>query len=181
MSRIWKQPVKIPSWVKVEIAWNKITVTWTKWALDFAKHSKVDVKVVEDEVVVSVQSQDQESRWLWWLTRTMIANLITWVTKWYEKQLEIQWVWYRAAAQWANLNLTLWFSHPVTMEVPKGLTVKIDEKKKNIIIVSWIDKQAVWQFAAEIREWRKPEPYKWKGIRYVWEYVQRKAGKSAAK
>lgn len=182
MSRIGKLPVEIPSWVTVEVSWNLIQVTWSKWNLEFSHHEKVSVKVEDNKVVISIENNDdKEAKWLWGLTRTLIQNMITWVSKWFEKKLEIVWVWYRANVQWTKLNLSLWFSHPVEMQIPEWLQAQMDKDNKNVIMITWIDKQKVWQFASEVREWRKPEPYKWKGIRYVWEYVARKAGKSASK
>lgn len=181
MSRIGKLPVEIINWVTLEVNWSIIKVTWTKWTLEFSHHKKVFVKVEENKFIVSIKdTSDKEAKWLWGLTRTLVNNMILWVSKWFEKKLEIIGVWYRANVAWWKLNLTLWFSHPVIIEIPKWLDVKMDEKAKNIIAISWIDKQKVWQFAAEIREWRKPEPYKWKWIRYLGEYVARKAGKSAS-
>lgn len=181
MSRIWKQPVKIISGVKVEIKnWN-VKVSWPKWDLnqDFLIEY-VSVKEENWEIVVSYTSDDKKCSAFSWLTRSLIANMIEWVTKWFKKELEIQWVWYRAAMKWKQLNLNLWFSHPVLLDIPEWLKVDLPQDRKNIIVVSWIDKQKVGQFAAEIREYKKPEPYKWKWIRYVWEYVARKAWKSAA-
>jgi len=181
MSRIGKLPVEIVSWVSIEINWNLIKVTWSKWTLEFSHHKKVSVKIEDNKVLFSVSDTgDKESKWLWGLTRTLVQNMIIWVSKWFEKKLEIIWVWYRANIQGKKLNLTLWFSHPVELDIPEWLLVTMDDKVKNIIIITWIDKQKVWQFAAEVRAWKKPEPYKWKWIRYVWEYVARKAGKSAA-
>jgi len=181
MSRIWKQPVKIESGVKVEIKnWN-IKVSWSKWELDFDYLTEfVTVKEEEWNIVVAFASDNKKCWAFSWLTRSLIANMIIWVTKWFKKELEIQWVWYRAAMKWKQLNLTLWFSHPVNMDIPEWLSVDLPKDKKNIIVVSWIDKQKVGQFAAEIRERKKPEPYKWKWIRYVWEYVARKAWKTAS-
>lgn len=182
MSRIWKQPVKIVSGVKIEIKnWN-IKVSWSKWDLnlDFLTEF-VSVKEEEWNVIVSTVSEDKKCSAFSWLTRSLISNMITWVSQWFKKELEIQWVWYRAAMKWAQLSLTLWFSHPVDLDIPQWLSVDLPKDRKNIIVVSWIDKQKVGQFASEIREYRKPEPYKWKWIRYFWEYVARKAWKTSAK
>jgi large subunit ribosomal protein L6 len=100
------------------------------------------------------------------------------VTNWYTKSLEINWVWYKFEVQWNVVVLSIWFSHKVNMDLPVWLEAKMDEKAKNIIHISWIDKQLVWEFAAKIRAKKKPEPYKGKWIKYVWEHVRRKAWKS---
>ena len=181
MSRIWKQPVKIVSGVKVEIKnWN-IKVSWSKWDLSIDYLADyVSVKEEDWNVIVETTSDDKKWPAFSWLTRSLINNMVLWVSKWFTKELEIQWVWYRAAMKWKQLSLSLWFSHPVDLDIPEWLSVDLPKDKKNVIVVSWIDKQKVGQFAAEIREHRKPEPYKWKWIRYVWEYVARKAWKSAS-
>lgn len=182
MSRIGKVPVEIPSWVTVTLDWSLVKVAGPKWNLEHRVHESIAVKQEDSSVVVSIQNQeDKWAKGFWGLTRTLIQNMITWVTKWFEKKLEIVWVGYRAAVQWTKLNLTLWFSHPVELEIPQGLIAEMDKDAKNVIVLTWIDKQKLWQFAAEIREYRPPEPYKGKWIRYLWEYVARKAGKAAAK
>ena len=181
MSRIGKTPVTIPSWVNVSVDGLKVTVNWPKWTLSFEHRPEINVKIEWDLILVSKKTDDKFTAWLYWLTRTLIQNMVDWVTKWFEKRLQIIWVWFSAKVQWSKLNLTLWFSHPVEVDIEEWITVAMDQKEKNLIIVSGIDKQKVWQFSANIRRLKKPEPYKWKWIRYVDEYVLRKAWKSAAK
>lgn len=136
-----------------------------------------------NEIVVSVASPDnKEDRAFWGLSRALIANMIVGVSEGYKKALEIQGVGYKfEITSPTKLTLAVGFSHKVVLDTPKGVTVSPDEKEKNIIHISGIDKQQVGYFAALIRSIKKPEPYKGKGIRYVGEYVRRKAGKTAGK
>ncbi|MCD5382986.1 50S ribosomal protein L6 [Candidatus Gracilibacteria bacterium] len=181
MSRIGKQPVKIPAGVKIEIKAGNVKVSGTKGDLnqDFLSEY-VSVKEEDGQIIISEASDDKKCSAFSGLTRSLIANMIEGVTKGFSKSLEIQGVGYRAAMKGKQLNLSLGFSHPVLLDIPEGLKVDLPQDKKNVIVVSGIDKQKVGQFAAEIREYKKPEPYKGKGIRYVGEYVTRKAGKSAS-
>lgn len=181
MSRIWKLPVKVPQWVNVNISSSTISITWPKWELKFQARPEISMSLEWDNVLVTRINDEKLSKSLHWLTRTMIWNMMTWVTKWFEKKLQILWVWYTYKVEWQKVILTLWFSHPVHVEIWKGIEVKIDQKEKDIMLINWIDKQKVWEFAAQIRKLKRPEPYKWKWIRYVWEYVRKKAWKSAKK
>lgn len=180
MSRIGKLPVVIPQEVEANIDGTVITVKGKKGELnfDFEKHAKVEVK--DSEIIVSSFSEEKEDRALHGLTRSLIQNMVTGVSEGFNKKLEILGVGYRAQASGKKITLNLGFSHPVEMEAPEGVTVEFDKETKYVVI-SGIDKQKVGQFAAEIRSLRKPEPYKGKGIRYVGEYVRRKAGKAASK
>lgn len=181
MSRIWKQPIKVPTGVKVEIQkWN-VKVSWSKWDLsqDFLTEY-VSVEEKDWNLIVSQVSKDKKCSAFSWLFRSLISNMIEWVSKWFKKELEIQWVWFKVAMKWKQLWLSLWFSHPVDMDIPEWIAVDLPKDRKNVIVISWIDKQKVGQYAAEIREKKKPEPYKWKWIRYVGEYVARKAWKTAS-
>ncbi len=180
MSRIGKQPVKIVSGVTVEISGNKITVKGPKGELSREIHPKMKIEKKDEEIIVSRPDEKKETRALHGLTRSLIANMVEGVSKGFEKKLEIVGVGYRAKTSGSKITLTLGFSHPVEYTAEKGIEFKTDEEKKNIIIVSGIDKQLVGEVAAKVRSFRKPEPYKGKGIRYVDEYVARKAGKSAA-
>ena len=175
MSRIGKKPVVIPSGVKVEKKDLTLTVTGPKWTLTLALHPDVAVTVGEKEVLVDVKRKDnKQEKALWGLFRSLIQNLTEGVTKGFEKKLEVVGVGFKVAMQANKLVMALGFSHPVEVEVPKGLTVTAD---KNVITISGADKQQVGQFAAEVRELKKPEPYKGKGIKYIDEVVVRKAGK----
>lgn len=179
MSRIGKQPVPIPSGVTVDIKDGSVNVKGPKGTLSFSPHTRIDIKADGGNVLVSRKSDEMLDRSLHGLTRTLVANMIQGVTKGFSKQLEIQGVGYRVQLQGKNLQLALGFSHPVEFPAPAGINFEIDKEKKNIIIVSGIDKILVGQVAAEIRGLRPPEPYKGKGIRYVGEAVKRKAGKAA--
>lgn len=180
MSRVGKQPVTIPSGVEVSFHGNTITVKGKKGELSFSFDERITVKIEENEVIVTRSSDEKEDRALHGLTRAYIQNMVTGVTDGFEKKLEIIGVGYRAQANGKKIDLSLGFSHPVEMHAPEGVSIDVDKETK-YVVVSGIDKQKVGQFAAEIRSLRKPEPYKGKGVRYVGEYVARKAGKTAAK
>ncbi len=179
MSRIGKNPVIIPTGVTVTLDSREITVKWPKGELKFTHNEGILVNIEDNKVVVTRPNDEKLAKSLHGTTRTLIFNMIEGVIKGYEKRLEIHGVGYRANISGKKLNLTLGFSHPVELEIPAGLTVAMDEKIKNEIIITGIDKELVGQFSADVRSYRKPEPYKGKGIRYKWEYVRRKAGKAA--
>ena len=175
MSRIGKKPVVIPSGVKVEKKDLTLTITGPKGTLVLPLHEKVKVEITEKEVLVDVDGKDNKrQKALWGLFRALIQNQVDGVTKGFEKKLEVIGVGFKVALQGTKIVMALGFSHPVEVEVPKGLTVTVD---KNIISISGPDKQQVGQFAAEVRELKKPEPYKGKGIKYIDEVIIRKAGK----
>ncbi len=175
MSRVGKKPVIIPSGVKVEKKDLTLSVTGPKGTLTIEIHPKVSVTVSEQEILVDVAKQlDKRQRALWGLFRALIQNMVDGVTKGYEKKLEVIGVGFKVATAPGKLNMSLGFSHPVIVDIPKELTVAVD---KNVISISGASKQQVGQFAAEIRELKKPEPYKGKGIKYIDEVVRRKAGK----
>ncbi len=176
MSRIGKKPINIPEGVEVEISGKEVHVKGSKGSLDFTVHSDVEAKLQEKSVKIDALRSTKQARSLWGLTRMLVANMIEGVSKGFEKQLELQGVGFRMAVQGKKLNMALGFSHPVEVEIPDGIEVKVE---KNILTVSGIDKQAVGQFAASIRALKKVEPYKGKGFRYVGEKVRRKAGKKA--
>jgi large subunit ribosomal protein L6 len=176
MSRVGKKPVVIPSGVKMELKQNTLTVTGPKGSLSLTVHPKIQLEISEKETVVKVEHEDnKKERALWGLFRALIQNLVDGVTKGFEKKLEINGVGFKVALQGTNkLVMALGFSHPVEVDVPKDLTAVVE---KNAITITGADKQRVGQFAAEIRELKKPEPYKGKGIKYSDEVILRKAGK----
>jgi large subunit ribosomal protein L6 len=179
MSRIGKLPVTIPEKVEVKITGNNVEVVGEKGVLNFVFSNTVAVKIEENNVIVEKISDAGKA--LWGTTRAIIANMIEGVSAGYTKSLEINGVGYKFESQGKKLTLSIGFSHKVEMEVPEGIKVSMDEKLKNVIHVSGIDKQLVGQFASKIKAKKKPEPYKGKGIKYVGEYVRRKAGKTGAK
>jgi large subunit ribosomal protein L6 len=176
MSRIGKIPVEIPDGVEVIINKRNVSAKGPKGTLNFEFHRDVNVKVQDKEINVNITRESKESMALWGLTRVLISNMIEGVTKGFEKQLELQGVGFRMSTQGGKINMALGFSHPVEVDIPEGLEVKIE---KNILTISGIDKQKVGQFTATIRALKKVEPYKGKGFRYVGEIVRRKAGKKA--
>ena len=180
MSRIGRMPIAIPAGVTVEIAENnKVTVKGPKGTLERVLPAEMEIKVEGAEVVVSRPNDLKKMKSLHGLTRTLIANMVTGVTAGYEKVLEINGVGYRAQKKGKEITFNLGFSHPVVMTDPEGIETEMDGQ--NIIIVKGIDKEKVGQYAAEIRELRKPEPYKGKGIKYADEVIRRKVGKTGAK
>ena len=180
MSRIGRLPVEIPAGVEVTVAENNVvTVKGPKGTLTERLPVEMDIKVENNQVVVTRPNDLKKMKSLHGLTRTLVANMVTGVTKGYEKVLEINGVGYRAQKQGKKLILSLGYSHPVEMEDPEGLESVLDGQNK--ITIKGIDKQKVGQYAAEIREKRKPEPYKGKGIKYADEVIRRKVGKTGKK
>jgi len=176
MSRIGIKPVNIPANVEVNIDdSNYAVVKGPKGQLEQQLPKIIDIEIQGAEVKVSRQSDDKELRALHGLTRTLINNMVVGVTEGFQKTLEIVGVGYRAQKQGKKLILNLGFSHPVEMEDPQGIETAVEGAK---IIVKGIDKQQVGNYAAIIRDWRRPEPYKGKGIKYSNEVVRRKAGKT---
>lgn len=176
MSRIGKMPISVPAGVEVKNDNNTITVKGPKGELTKQFSKELAINVADGVITVSRPSDDKMHRSLHGLTRTLIANMVEGVTNGFSKTLEIEGVGYRAAKQGNKINLNLGFSHPVVFEETD--LVKLDVPQPNKIVVSSIDKQAVGQVAAEIREKRPPEPYKGKGIRYAGEHIIRKEGKA---
>ena len=179
MSRVGRMPIEIPAGVTVTQNENTLTVKGAKGELTRTFHPDINIAVEENVITVTRPSDGKEHRSLHGLTRALVANMVTGVHEGFTKTLEINGVGYRAAKQGNKLALTLGFSHPVEMEAPAGIT--IDVPAPNKIVVSGSDKEVVGAVAADIRKWRKPEPYKGKGIRYEGEVVRRKAGKAGAK
>ena len=176
MSRIGKKPIPVPSGVEVDVRPGTVTVKGPKGTLAMKiLDDLVKYEIAEGEIRVSPVTESQRSRAAWGMQRTNVQNLVTGVTEGFQKVLEITGVGYRAQAQGKNLRLQLGYSHDVNYKLPEGVEVKTPDQ--NTIEISGIDKQQVGQVAAEIRRWRKPEPYKGKGIKYRGEYIFRKEGK----
>ena len=180
MSRIGRMPIAIPAGVTVEVAENnKVTVKGPKGTLERVLPAEMEIKHVGAEVSVARPNDLKRNKSLHGLTRTLINNMVIGVTNGYEKKLEVNGVGYRAAKQGKKLTLNLGYSHPVEMEDPEGIETVVEGQ--NLITVKGIDKEKVGQFAAEIRDKRRPEPYKGKGIKYVDETIRRKVGQTGKK
>ncbi len=180
MSRIGRMPIAVPAGVTVEIAENNVvTVKGPKGTLTRTLAPEMDIKLEGVEIVVTRPNDLKRMKSLHGLTRTLINNMVVGVTNGYEKKLEVNGVGYRAAKAGKKLTLSLGYSHPVEMEDPEGIESVVEGQ--NIIIVKGIDKERVGQYAAEIRDKRRPEPYKGKGIKYSDEVIRRKVGKTGKK
>lgn len=180
MSRIGRLPIDIPAGVEVKIEeGNKVTVKGPKGTLEKCLPVEMTIKQEDNQVVVTRPNDLKKMKSLHGLTRTLIYNMVVGVTEGYQKELEVNGVGYRAQKQGKKLILSLGYSHPVEMEDPEGLESVLDGQNK--ITIKGIDKQKVGQYAAEIREKRKPEPYKGKGIKYADEVIRRKVGKTGKK
>ncbi len=180
MSRIGRMPIAVPAGVTVEIAENNVvTVKGPKGTLTRTLAPEMDIKLEGAEIVVTRPNDLKRMKSLHGLTRTLINNMVVGVTNGYEKKLEVNGVGYRAAKAGKKLTLSLGYSHPVEMEDPEGIESVVEGQ--NIIIVKGIDKERVGQYAAEIRDKRRPEPYKGKGIKYADEVIRRKVGKTGKK
>ncbi|MDP1834128.1 MAG: 50S ribosomal protein L6 [Candidatus Moranbacteria bacterium] len=178
MSRIGKKIIIIPEGVAVTLnQGNKLEVKGPKGSLELVLNREVALEMTEKEISVKNVGKTKKAPAIWGLTRALISNMIDGVKEVYVKKLELQGVGYRMAVAGRKINMALGFSHPVNVDVPEGLEAKIEE---GVLAISGIDKQAVGQFAAEIRRLKPVEPYKGKGFRYVGEHVRRKAGKKAA-
>ena len=179
MSRIGKMPIAIPAGVTIDIAENNtITVKGPKGTLTRVLSPEMEIKVEGTEIIVNRPNELKRSKSLHGLTRTLINNMVIGVTSGYEKSLEINGVGYKAAKEGKKLVLNPGYSHPVNMMDPEGIESTVDNNK---IIIKGIDKEKVGQYAAEIRDKRRPEPYKGKGIKYSDEVIRRKAGKTGKK
>ena len=179
MSRIGRMPIAIPAGVTVEIAENnKVTVKGPKGELERVLPSEMTIKQEDGQILVTRPNDLKKMKSLHGLTRTLINNMVVGVTDGYTKQLEVNGVGYRAAKSGNKLTLNLGYSHPVVMEDPEGLESVVEGNK---ITIKGIDKEKVGQYAAEIRDKRRPEPYKGKGIKYMDEVIRRKVGKTGKK
>lgn len=175
MSRIGKKPVAIPAGVTATVEGSTLSVKGPKGTLTLAMRDEISYDIGADGISVQPANATKQARAFWGMQRTLVQNLVTGVTEGFSKRLEITGVGYRANAQGKKLKLQLGYSHDVDLEVPEGLTVATPDQ--TTVEISGSDKQKVGQFAAEIRRWRKPEPYKGKGIKYAGEYIFRKEGK----
>ena len=175
MSRIGKRPVEIPGGVEAKIADGIMNVKGPKGTLTLGLIDDIDYKVEDGRISVLPANDTKRARSFWGMQRTLVQNLVTGVSEGYTKVLEINGVGYRAQAQGKKLKLQLGYSHDVDIDVPAGIEIKTPDN--TTVEISGIDKQQVGQIAAEIRRWRKPEPYKGKGIKYRGEYIFRKEGK----
>jgi large subunit ribosomal protein L6 len=175
MSRVGKKPVAIPSGVTASVEAQVVKVKGPKGALAVALHSDVAAKVEGSEVKIDPRTDTKRARAMWGTYRSLLANAMTGVTKGFERRLEISGVGYRAALQGKNLQVQLGYSHDIVYPIPEGITIAVP--KVTEVVVTGIDQQKVGQVAAEIRAFRKPEPYKGKGVKYAGEYIFRKEGK----
>jgi large subunit ribosomal protein L6 len=175
MSRIGKKPVDLPSGVTATVSGQTIEVKGPKGVRSFSATDDVDLKVEDNVITVTPRGKSKRARQQWGMSRTQVQNCVTGVTEGFKKELEIQGVGYRAQMQGNTLKLNLGLSHDVDYTAPEGVTVTAP--KQTEIVVEGIDEQLVGQVAANIRQWRKPEPYKGKGIRYKGEFIFRKEGK----
>ena len=176
MSRIGRKPIVVPQGVEVKIDGNNVSVKGPKGTLNSTIHPMMNVALENGEVLVTRPNDGKEARSLHGLSRTLVQNMVDGVTEGFTKKLEIHGVGYRAQKQGKSLIMNIGFSHQVIVDEIDGITIEVPET--NRIVVSGTDKQAVGQFAAEIRNYRRPEPYKGKGIRYAGEYVLQKEGKA---
>jgi large subunit ribosomal protein L6 len=177
MSRIGKRPIELPTGVAVAVSPGRVQVNGPLGELSQAIPQRMEIEQGESEIVVTRPTERGEDRALHGLTRTLIANMVEGVTKGFEKRLEIQGVGYRASLRGESLELNVGYSHPVVIEPRAGISFEVPVPTQ--VVVKGIDKQVVGQTAAEVRQVRKPEPYKGKGIRYEGEFVRRKVGKRA--
>jgi len=178
MSRIGKQPIPISKDVKIDLKGNLLTVTGPKGELTCKINPKVEVNTENDQIVVTVNDESRTSKSFHGLFRALIANMVTGVTNGFERVLEIVGVGYRAELSGRTATFHLGYSHPVIFELPEGIDARVERTR---ITLSGIDKELLGRTAAKIRSFRKPEPYKGKGIRYAGEHIRRKAGKTGAK
>lgn len=178
MSRIGRMPIPLPEGVRVDIQGSQVAVTGPRGNLARQFHRDMEIVLEDDQLMVHRPTDERHHKALHGLTRALLNNMVVGVTQGFRKQLEVQGVGYRVDLQGdGSLLLQLGFSHPVRIAPPEGIQFEVEARSK-VITVNGIDKELVGQVAAEIRAWRPPEPYKGKGIRYVGEYVRRKAGKA---
>ena len=178
MSRVGKKPVEIPEKVKVDYKDRVVTVKGEKGTLTSTVNPSIDLDIKDKIIMVTMEKETRSNMALQGLTRSIIANMITGVTKGFERSLEINGIGYRAEVKGNSIVFNLGYSHPINFELPKGISASVD---RSIVKISGIDNQLLGQTAATIRKLRPPEPYKGKGIKYVEERIKRKAGKTGTK
>ena len=177
MSRVANMPVAIPSGVEVQLSGQEVTVKGSKGTLSHTIHSLVRAEVKDQEIAISAIEASKQANALSGTTRSVLNNMVSGVSEGFERKLEIVGVGYRAQVQGKKLNLSLGYSHPVEMEIPEGITVETPSQTE--VVVKGVDKQQVGQVAANIRAYRKPEPYKGKGVRYSGEHIVKKEAKKS--
>ena len=178
MSRIGKQPVVIPAGVEVKLEGNLLKFKKGNLAKELDIKANVNVEIKDNHIIFSPKGEDRQSRAYWGTYRALTQNIVLGITEGFSKTLEINGVGYKAALKGKVLELSLGFSHPINYAIPEGIEIAVDE---NNVIVKGSDKQVVGQVAAQIREFRPPEPYKGKGVKYIDERIIRKAGKTSKK
>jgi len=179
MSRIGRMPIPIPDGVKIDINDSLVKVTGPKGSISKRVPPEMVLSIVEDKLVVSIPTMTKQSSALSGLTRSLLASMVTGVSKGFEKSLELVGIGYRAELQGTVLQLMLGYSHPIRFELPPGITASVEKQTK--ITFEGIDKELVGETAAVVRDFRKPEPYKGKGIKYTDEIIRRKIGKKGIK
>ena len=181
MSKIWKKPINIPSWVEVNIQWQIVNIKWPKGNLSQKVIEWVKAEIKDGNIIVSTDNDENKN--LRWLTRTLLSNMVWGVTHWYEKKLLVMWVWYWAKLEWTNLILSIGLSHKVKFAIPQWIQAKVEQDAKwnTIITLNGIDKQYLGEIASNLKALKKPEPYKWKWIRYFDQFIKLKPGKAAKK
>ena len=176
MSRVGKKPIGIPEKVKITFSDNVLSVQGEKGTLTRTIHPDVRLNIDNAILTVSIDLMDKKTRSLWGMTRALISNMVTGVSKGFERDLEINGIGYRAELKGSNIEFNLGYSHPIEFPLPEGISAKID---KNIIKLIGVDKELLGYTASTMRALRPPEPYKGKGVKYAEEHIQRKAGKTA--
>jgi large subunit ribosomal protein L6 len=179
MSRVGKKPITVPDKTKITYKDKVITVKGEKGSLERSIHPSIDLAIEDGIINVTMAKNDRESRALQGLTRSLVANMLTGVSKGFDRVLEINGIGYRAELKGKSILFNLGYSHPINFALPEGISATIE--KNNVVKLSGIDKELLGRTAASIRQLRPPEPYKGKGIKYAEEYVQRKAGKTGTK
>lgn len=180
MSKVWKKPIHIPTWVVVHLDSDFVKVTWPKWMLEQSTQY-VDIK--QDGEMLIVSSTDLEKTNYRGLYRALIQNMVVGVSTWFEKKLLVYGVWYNVKETWKILEFSLWLSHKKTFTIPDGVAHKLekDPKGSDVIVLSSHDKQLLWQVCDQIKALKRIEPYKGTGIRFLNEYIKLKPGKAASK
>ncbi len=179
MSRVGKKPISIPEKTKVSYKDGLVTVQGANGTLTQQIHPKIDVRIDDQIISVSMKEENRKNMALQGMTRSLLNNMVIGVSKGFERVLEINGIGYRAESKGKSIIFNLGFSHPIDFPLPEGVSATVD--KNNTVRLTGIDKQLVGQTAARIRQLRPPEPYKGKGIKYAEEYIQRKAGKTGTK